>query len=66
MYQHPSQTTCPYCHGRDGRNKRTYASEYEARDTAAHVRGVRGVTLRAYRCSMGCGWHLTSDTSGGW
>ena len=56
--QTPS-TTCHYCRGADGRAKEAYASEQDAERRAAILRSERGISLRAYACQYGQGWHLT-------
>jgi hypothetical protein len=66
MHHHLSTEPCPHCTGRDGRPKRLYSSEEEARRTARHVERTRGVRLRVYQCDWTWGWHLTSDVYGGW
>lgn len=66
MNHRDNQETCPYCVGRDGRQKRAYRTRDEARDAAAYIYRCRGVRLREYQCDDTWRWHLTSDLSGGW
>lgn len=50
---------CPHCAGSDGRTKDAYGSEQDAKRRAAIIRKESGVSLRAYPCQYGNGWHLT-------
>ena len=61
-----SHEDCPYCTDRNGRAKRLYPTEDDARRTAAHVQQTRGVELRVYQCDYTWGYHLTSDLGGRW
>ncbi len=58
--QTPSQK-CAHCAGADGRPKDTYRNEKEAKLRAAIIRKESGVSLRAYPCPYGSGWHLTKS-----
>jgi hypothetical protein len=56
--QTPS-STCYDCVGRDGRPKASYESADAAERRADIVRRENYVSLRAYPCPHGGGWHLT-------
>ena len=57
----PSGRCCSACTGADGSPKRSYASEAEARSTAAFLEVKRHVRLRVYACPWEEFWHLTSQ-----
>ncbi len=50
---------------RDCRRKQRYASEAEARATAAHEARATGRELDVYECVWCRGWHLTSRATAG-
>lgn len=58
--QTPNQK-CIRCTGGDGYEKASYRSEREANMRAEIIYGEQGISLRAYECSYGMGWHLTKD-----
>ncbi len=51
---------CDYCQGRDGNYKNAYPTEERASRHAALIEERAGISLRAYECRHGDGWHLTS------
>lgn len=52
-------STCSSCAGRDGRPKARYESEDAATRRAEILAHEQHVSLRAYPCPYGGGWHLT-------
>ena len=56
--QTPSKK-CILCTSSDGSAKDTYQTEKNARLRASIIRKESGVSLRAYPCPCGTGWHLT-------
>lgn len=58
--QTPS-VTCTYCKDSSGgKPKQAYKDEESARKRADIICEEREVSLRAYKCEYGMGWHLTS------
>jgi hypothetical protein len=58
--QTPSKK-CAFCAGSDGQQKDAYATEQNAKRRAAIIRKESSVSLRAYACQYGNGWHLTKS-----
>jgi len=58
--QTPSEK-CTYCVGGDGQQKDAYDTEKAAKLRATIIRKESGVSLRAYECKFGNGWHLTKS-----
>jgi len=56
--QTPSKK-CAFCAGSDGQPKDAYGTEQDAKRRATIIRKESGVSLRAYACHYGNGWHLT-------
>ena len=52
---------CTYCAGSDGQQKDAYQTEKDAKRRATIIRKESGVSLRAYACRFGSGWHLTKS-----
>ncbi len=50
---------CAFCVGQDGRPKDAYSTEKDAKLRAGIIRKESGISLRAYACQYGNGWHLT-------
>jgi hypothetical protein len=59
--QTPSKR-CAFCTGSDGQPKDAYATEPDAKRRASIIRKESGVSLRAYPCQYGNGWHLTKSS----
>ena len=58
--QTPSEK-CLYCRGSDGQEKDSYSTEEGAIRRTEIIRDQNGPSLRAYRCPLGNGWHLTKS-----
>ena len=51
---------CQFCRGSDGQEKDSYSTEEDAIRRTEIIRAQKkGPSLRAYRCPLGNGWHLT-------
>ena len=55
----PPAATCDKCLGSDGKYKDAYESESKAAALAQLFQKKYGLTLHAYACPFGNGWHLT-------
>ena len=60
--QTPS-TKCAHCVGSDGNPKDSYGTEKDALRRASIIRKESGLSLHAYACTYGNGWHLTKRQS---
>jgi hypothetical protein len=52
---------CSHCHGRNGEAKDTYKTQEDAENAARYIGNAHRVSLKAYPCPHGEGWHLTKD-----
>ncbi|MBA5760945.1 hypothetical protein H2O73_01220 [Vibrio sp. 404] len=60
-YRQTPSKKCHCCTGRDGLSKDAYRSKREARQRADIIYLEHGISLRAYKCKYGSGWHLTKS-----
>lgn len=56
----PTFEACFKCVGRDRSSKIAYPTEGDANEAASRIGAHSAISLRAYECPYGDGWHLTS------